>query len=384
MSTIKRIILTLVGFIFRTSLFFGLTILAIILVVNKPDNIKNAINDVDGYQRFRSAFVDSAKKTSKDDNSIPFDRPEISSALEQALNDAKLKEISNAVIDSGYNWLNKNTQKIEFKVDITNDKQTFADSVASYATTRLNTLPQCFKPTTNNVFDVNCFPYGTNLADIRTQVTDSIMSSDNLLPKNSIDQSILPKTDGLSIDQKYPKIPTYFQYFKLSPFVLLFISFLCALIIIYSSRTKRYGLKTVGSTILSTAIILAVTPIIYVYVLPRLGFGLPKFGEDQSQAFSGIFSDISNNLYSQLNVMLINIAIQTAILGAVILIITKFIKSNSSMYVDLDRKVGLSVSEPKKNKFTDKDNKNIPIQTSEGPKQARKKVSKFEKKYRKM
>lgn len=384
MSKFKKLLLFVLSFVLRFSLIFGLTILAVVLLLGSPKGLKQSLDETNAQQRFSDALVKSAVDSNTNElNSLPFDRPEVVAALQKAVSTKTITNISDSIIESSYDWLNGQQASIKFKVDLRQNKQVFANDVASYATHRLNQLPQCFSPTNADVFRVDCYPYGLNLVDLKDQVKELILNNDIIVKDDVITQDILPKKQGLTIDQQYPNAPAYFKLIKLAPYLLLGLSVLSALTIIFIARTKRSGLKMVGSMVLSSAIFLAITPLIYVYVLPMIGFKMPELGAGSDQNFSTIFSDISSNLYSQLNVYLINIGIQVAVVGAVMLIVARFMKSNANAYVNLDKKSGLTTSEKKQTRSKSTKNR-FPIQTSEGPKKARKNVSKFEKKYRKM
>lgn len=384
MNALKKFLLIVFSFIFRSSLFFGLTILATVLVFTDSDNIKKAIDDTGSYDKFASSVIESAKKSYSTDNSdsLPINEPDIQEGLKKALNSDSLKQSSSVVIGGIYDWLENKTEDIDFKLDFTNNKKIFAESSADYAVKRLTSLPACdTSPRNLSLFGIECYPGGIELASFRQQVVNLIMEDKTALKNNIITADDLPKIEGQKITTKYNKFPDYYSIFKIAPYVLIGLSLICALFIIFWSRTKRIGIKSVGSSLLGTAIILAITPLLYVYILPLLGFKMPSIGSGQ-EAGANLVNDITTNLYSQLNIMLINIAVQVAFVAVIFLIIAKFMKSNSSAYINLNKKSGLISSENKSSGKTQKNN--YPIQTSEGSKNVRKKVTKFEKKYRKM
>lgn len=386
MSVIKKVSLFLVSFVFRLSLFFGLILLAAVLVLSNPDTPKETLKEVDAYDRFTQSIIDSAKN-SKDTNpnSIPFDRPEIQEVLKNSLDEKTLSSIANSFVDSTHAWLSGNTTEIEFSADVSGNKKVFADGVANFAVQRISNLEPCTSvPKNTNVFDVECNPTGVDLSNLSEDIKRVILEDKTVLPSTRITIDNFPKnSEGLVFTDAYPDAPKYFGYFKLTPYILLGVAFLMAVIIVFTARTKRQGLKTVGFSFITTAIIMAVTPLIYLYVLPAVGIKPPDFS-GQDQTISAIVNDSMSQLYSSFNVMIINIAIQVAIVGVIFVMSAKFLKSNSSLYLNLEKKSGLSVSEAPNSALKKTELPEIPIQTSEVKPLRRKKTSALEKKYRKM
>lgn len=386
MTPIKRFGILLVSFIFRISLFFGLTALALVLVFSDPNNLKQALNDTNTYFRFAESVASTAKDSQKSNPSeIPLDNPEVKSAITKALDNQSLKNISNTFIDSTYAWLNKTTSGVDFSVDVSQNKKVLGDNIAAFAVTRIQNLKPCISaPKNTGIFAIECNPAGLNLTELQAKFSNEIANDNMIFPDGKISSDILPKTsDGQKFTEKYSALPRYFGFFKLLPYALLSVSFICGLAVVLLSRTKREGVKRVGSALIASGIFMAISPLIYLYLLPLIGVHLPKFSS-VDESMSNILNDLTSNLYSQLNVMLINIAIQAVVAGVTLLIITKFLKGNSNAYINLQRKSGVAVAESpisgNKRSYSD-----VPLQTSENnTKKKTKKVSSLQKKYRKM
>ena len=387
MIILKHIGIFFVSFIFRFTLFFGLTLLSAVFVLGTPQTLKNILIEVDAHERFTQSIVDSTEKNQQvNPNSIPVDNPEVKVAIGKALDTKTLTNISDSVIDSTYDWLSGETKDINFSVDLTRNKQVLAENIANFAVNRIASLPACLlPPTETNVFKLECNPTGVDLNQLRLQIITDITNDKTVFADDKFTSANLPKAEsGEKITEAYNEAPKYFKWFKLAPFIFLGVSLFCGLIIVYTSRTKRVGFKKVGSTLLSTAVIMAISPLIYVYVLPKIGIKAPSFG-GKDESVSAIINDASSQLYSNFNLMLLNVAFQVAVVGVLLLIITRFIKKNSNIYLNIEKKAGLSPSEGKKqNKQGQKDSPKIPIQTSEGPKKKSKKGIELAKKYRKL
>lgn len=379
----KYLILGLFNFIFRTTLFFGLTLLALNILLDSSQGIKKTISDSNAYERFNQVLVDSLKNSPQQANSIPFDDPRIADIVKKNLDPNTMQKVGEGFLDSTYDWLNGKTKTIEYEADLTKNKQNLASQIADYGVEKVSNLEYCRKtPAETNIFKLDCRPYGLSLADVKNQLYDSIANNQDFLSNGKISINSLPKVDGKkTITEAYSNAPRYFYYFKIAPYILLAISLLFGIFIIYIYRRKLDGLSSIGYSLASTGVFLAITPILYVYVLPRTGFKMPTFSGGGDN-FSAIINDIINLFYSDLNVTMINIAIQVLALGIIVIFMARFFKKNQSIYTDLEKKTGLTSSEKKRSK-TKVSTNSIPIQTSEAKKSKPKKSSKSSK-YRKM
>lgn len=387
MKIIKYIGNFLLNFVFRSSLFFGLTLLSAVLVLTNANTLKDILNEINAHERFTQSVIDLASKNQQTDpNALPVDYPEVKLALNQALDKSSLVKATDTLIDSAYSWLEGDASEFNFSIDFTQNKKNFSEQIANFAVNRVASLETCIvPPVETSVFKISCRPPGTDLVQLRQQVLSDINSNKDVFAEEVFTQNDLPKTqNGKDFAEAYSNAPKYYSWFKLAPFALLTISLLCAITVILTSRTRRIGLKKVGTTLLGTAVIMAITPLIYVYVLPALGFRVPSFGGG-SESVSAIVNDATTSLYSTFNIMLLNVAVQTAVVGVVILMVTRFIKQNSSAYSNLECKSGLSLSESKKRSVNERSlSSKVPLQTSEVTNKKPKKNQDLSKKYKKL
>lgn len=389
MSHIRKLSLFIAGFVLRTSLFFGFTLLAAVMVFGNSENIKQALIDSDAYERFGKAVVDSGKQTKTAENTIPLEDVKVAEAVQASLNPASLQQIAETVIDSGYDWLEGDKQQFEFSVSLQQNKEILAKGISDYAIERLVMLDQCRQiPAETNIFKVPCYPGNLNLPQTRAEIYDAVKKDTSIFPGSELTEANLPKAgDGKSFNEAYAEMPGYYQWFKRSPWIILALSAISAAVLIKLYRFKKYGVRTVATSLLGTGVVLAITPLLYQYVLPATGFSLPGFGSGSSadQSFAAISNDVMANLYSQFNTALINVAIQVVTAGIVLYFISRFIKTPASRYAGIEEKAGLAVSIDNKprNSGSPLTGEDIPIQSSEGSKAKRGRTSRLEKNYKK-
>lgn len=385
----RRFTLLTAGFILRSLLFFGFTLLAASLVLGSKTGIKETLASVNAYDRFSQALIDSGAESSKNDPaSIPFNDPEVVKVIRESFGPAQFEQISETMIDSGYSWLSGDTPELQFSINLAANKEQLARGLSNYAIDRLQRQPACTTiPTESNIYRLNCRPSYLDLAQQRQQLYTTIVNDESFLKDTAFTQADLPNTSsGQSFSESYAKFPTYYSYFKYSPYLLLSISAVLGLLIVFLSKTKRLGVKYLSTSLLSTGVFLSITPIIYAYVLPAVGFKLPSFGNGDNQAISQIVNDAVSALYTNFNVMLINVAIQVAAAGLILYFATKFFKPSAAMYDQLEKRAGLAVSTEKSGsaKIPGFSSKSVPLQSSEGAKRGGRRASTVDKKFRKM
>lgn len=389
MSFMHKLTLFFAGFAFRTTLFLGLSLLAAVLVLGNPETIKQSLVQANAYERYAQAIIDSGKSQLKSDpNAIPLDNPRIEAIIKKSLEEKFLQNISERGIDAVYNWLEGETPTIEFKVDVSKNRQLLADGVANYAVERLGSLPPCDTvPAETNVFRITCLPLNTNTAQIKQQVRQAILKDTSIFSTSTLTADNLPSAEnGEKFLEAYRSGPKYFRLFVLAPWLLLGVAVVSALLMVFLNRTRRRGLHSVATSLIGTGIILAVAPLVYTYVLPRLGFSLPGSSTDvASETTAVIISDATKHLYSSFNTMLINIAIQIAVVGAVLFIVSRLIGRRSSPYASVKAKAGVAVVGEKPRAGGPKvASTNVPLQTSERPPKSKRKASALEKKFRRL
>lgn len=389
MSFLRKLGLFFSGFVFRSALFIGLTLLAAVSVFGNSGTFKEALLQADAYNRYSQSIIDAGKNQGQNDpNTIPLDDPKIAEIIKESLNSKSLQIISENAIDAAYRWLEGDTNTIEFSADLSQNKEILASGVSNYAIERLGSLPVCSEvPEQTNIFRISCYPFNTNISSLRSQIHDALIQDTSIFKSSTITEEDFPKSsDGRLLTDVYSEAPNYYKWFKLAPWIFLAIALIGFIAVMHLSRTKRKGLHGMAASIIVTGVILAVAPIIYTYVLPSAGLSIPGAGSSQNGSITAITNDMTKHIYGEFNTALINIAIQVIIAGFVLLLSARYLFVSKSPYQDLKKRTGLSVSidekpRPSGLKISSED---IPVQTSERPGKTKRKVSNLEKKFRRL
>ncbi len=240
-------------------------------------------------------------------------------------------------------------------------------------------------PSTTNVFRVECYPPDVDINSLRSDIYASIINDDSIFKADTLKPEDLPNDEnGTPLLTVYERAPDYYRWLFWAPWILLSLSLFGAIGMVYSSRSKRRGLQSVAKTLIGTGVILAIAPIIYVFILPSINFGLPGTNSS-NESISSISNDVMKFMYSSFNTMLINIAIQILVIGLIVLVFSKYFMKRRSPYEGVNKRVGIVSSIDKQNKNSSKIySTDIPVQTSEAKTKQKHKMSKIEKKFRKL
>lgn len=381
----RKVALYISSSLFRFSVFFGITIVSLALIITNPKHIKNTIADTHAYDNFVPGVIQDTIKANKD-SSLPLNNPDIQKIIESAFSPTVIRHSTESVIDGIYAWLDGSTPQPTFNVDLTSQREAAADKIAAYAFHRLKNQPTCFAvPETIDPFTAGCQPPYTDLASEQQKLSEQIAGPEGILPKAKYNESDLPKNNaGIIVYKKYAGAPTYYSWLKASPWIVgvLFIFFSAAILIL--NKNRRRGIQQLGTTMIGSAVALLITPVIFNFILPKLSGSL-SFGAT-TQASQEVIDKVISKLTSDFYSNIINISIQLLAIGVVILAAERFSRP-SSAYSTAKQQAGLISSDIKKPKSKGTKKKylpsDVPIQSSEESKRHRPKRQK-NKKYRKI
>lgn len=375
----------LAGVALRLCLFFGFSALALLLLLGNADRIKGALNNAKAYDRVTDVVIEAGKKeASQSSTAIPFDDPEIQKIIKNSFAKDALRTNAEGVIDSAYDWLEGDKPSFKFQVDLSNNKQLLAAGLSDYAINRLAALPACIAlPEQTNIFRLECQPIFLDVKEQRAALYTAIMNDKTFLQNPILTEADLPKDEaGRTVNENLADAPKHFSWFKKAPFILLGTAVALAVYIVLQSRTKRQGLRRIASVVIGTGVALAIAPIFASFITPSFNKSLQNTLNGGQQSVGAIMTDISNQLYSDLNGLLLNIALQVVLVGILMMAALRMSKP-SAPYRNVKKKSGLASSVGGAPRGKGVDMASVPIQTSERKVKSRK-PSKIKNKYRKI
>lgn len=384
MNKQKHIVQTVAYYILRFSLYSLAIVMALYLVFSSSSGPKQEFIKANAYNRFVSAIIEQAIKTNQNTGSLALQDPQVQQIIKSNFPPEKLQQESEKVINSIYLWLNNQTTKPDFIVDFTPNVDKMAEDLSSFAVARLASLPVCdFYPVTVDPFKATCRP---QIFDYKTEqkiLADNIRTNNGIFTKTKFTEADLPKTSqGTSLFDQYAYAPRIFSLFQALPWVLICTSIISVIIIIGTARRRREDTKRVGMIGLSAGIFIVLSPLFYIYVLPKFFPGLS--GNSSGVGPSVVIGDVINMVNNDFIYRLLICGGIIGIIGLIVLVLERATRPKSK-YIQASSRAGLKSSEkPHKNKKgkTSLSAENVPLQTSEGKKLSGKYQK--DKKYRKI
>lgn len=367
MKLVKGLLRWLSSVIFHLSLFMLIGSIGITILIGNPAKLKNIINDSGAYQNvIESIIATNIDNFSKSNDTLPLSDPEIQNIVRNVFTPEVLKEKTELFIDSVYSWLDKSSDNLEFSIDFTKQRDELFDGLSTYAATRLSGLPACTLEdlqATNNVFNLECQPPGFYENIVKTQVLGDLNNSD-FLKNPEITENNLPKTaDESKFTEKFHFMPLIYSILQNG--IIIFGGFfvLCSLIYLLARLPFRKGFKSLGRDLLGNGVMLVIFTALYSALFPKI---TSSFKLQITSSGNEAVEKSVNYFVHSVDVLVINIAIQIAVVGLLILIIEKMTRP-TEFYAEVAKKSGLLTSEEKKTvQLVEKsDYKNAPVQTSE-------------------
>jgi hypothetical protein len=362
----KYLLLQLSYFVFRFSFFALATAITLLIVFGNSDHIKRAFVAANAYARFIPELINNNAKANNS-NSAAFTDPNVQKVIQESFPAETLQTNTEAVIDSTYAWLNGKTAEPDFAVDFTPNINHLADNLSAYAMARLRSLPVCTVQRADiDPFTTTCRPILFDYGSEQKALAQSIKSDNGILPKTQFTADDLPKSaTGQSFTDQYAYAPRLFVLLYLAPAVLASLACGSALLIVYFARRKREAVHSVGINIASSSIFIILSPLFYIYVLPRI---FPSLSAENTTGSSAIMGDVAARLAADFNNWLIIVGVLLALAGLGIVTLERSGRPKSK-YIKLKQKTGLTSSnKPRAPKPSGQrpSRSNIPILTSEG------------------
>jgi len=241
-------------------LLFSLAVdVGFIRIVGQPQDVENILDKSGVYSSVVPGLLEEAKTINANNEQIPLTDPIVKAAATSTLTPQFLRTNVNQALGSIYQWLDGTTNQPKFNINLNDVKTQLADKVAAGAKQRATALPVCTTLPVSSSFDAfnaTCLPRGVTADQVAVQVRSDILGGQGFLDNTNIQASDV-KTSGSKqsvFDGSLKKLPSYFKQFKRSPFILLALSVVIALVTAYIYRPKLRGLRHIGFILGGTGI----------------------------------------------------------------------------------------------------------------------------------
>lgn len=316
-----------------------ITLGALYLSYGTPLEIKRSIADAKAYNRFIDGVIQS--NTDADKTSI-FADEKVAEITKNAFTPKILQQTTEKFIDRWYDWLNGDATKPSFTFNFTPQRQQLAEQLSIYAMDRISGLPMCtaFEAELSlDPFRTTCQPQGLNYRDEQLSLQAQLLESETFFPKVVFTEADLPKTQsGKPISEELAYAPLIFQ---MLPSILMVMIGMLGLLTIMSVTLRpvhRNGWDELGKNLLTGGIFLAISAVVFGLLVPQMtrSFQSQFIGNGTDR----LIGDVVRNLTIGFESIFINISLQVAALGAVILVALKIVRP-SSRYKGLEHVTGL-------------------------------------------
>jgi len=247
---------------------------------SKPDHIEGWLQQSNLTKNFVSGVISGSKQSTGGQSSDIVDLS--NTAVQEAANgsfpaDSIQKDI-NAFLDGNYSWLEGKTATPSFNIDLSKQKEAFAQQVGQYVTAYLKNLPTCTAAqqaaiTNPNVdpLSLTCRPSALDPATEGASVTQQLASSDDFLSATNVTPStIVSDKSGKPYYEKLSKLPTIYKWATKLPLILTGIAAVLMLGIFFIAPTRRAGTRRLGVIFLLAGILLIVEKLVADAVVKNL------------------------------------------------------------------------------------------------------------------
>lgn len=333
MGTGRKLVLALCKtvLIFSIGLFaFGLLFS---LTLAKPDRIIGWL-DGSGLYIVVTNNLKEQLRSANEDLGTP-DNPIISNAVDSSLPADRIQQFVEAGITETYKWLDGETETPQFSIDVNQVKTDFANKVASGLTERAATLPACsqrLKPTSTDVFTINCIPPGTDVAEEIESIRQQILDADT----DQVGGEALVSAQSLKVEKNGQQVPyyqalgnikTYYQGLKLLTVVSITLFVIAAGIIIALTKPRYRALRTLSVPLIINGTIYTLAG----FLLPNQVNALFKIDESPTSAtdFGAPLKNLVSSITSYSSNILLKIGIGFFVLGIASLVAYIIIKKRN-------------------------------------------------------
>lgn len=255
---------TLLGTAFSTSVKHTLS---------RPEKVEKMLSQSKLYDHFVDYTADQAKKSEGDTDrsgSVSLGDAAVQAAARSAFPPQLIQQSINTFIDSNYAWLQGKTTAPEFKIDLTTQKETFAQKVGRYVKNYTASLPVCTPAqeaaqTNVDPLAATCRPAKLSPDKAGSQATERLSTTSTFLSDPVITaNSVNPKGDRQSEPyyKKLSKLPHAYKVGTRLPYIFGALSVLLAIGVAFLSLTRRKGLKRLGIVLLIAGVLLIISKFI--------------------------------------------------------------------------------------------------------------------------
>jgi hypothetical protein len=237
-------------------LFFLSGSLIIFFQVFTADNVKQSFRESGAYNQLVPAVIESSKPDTQEVGQLPIGADWLNTAASAAFPSKDLDQKTSAAIDGIFAWFDGTTQKPQFSIDFSPNKQMFADGVSAYARQKSAALTGCSLseiPSNLDPYTANCLPPGVTPDSVAYNIRTDLAGESGFLGSPIISPETLKLNETGSPLEKLDSFRWLYQNKGWLLIVLPLLSLLGFIIGFWLAPNRRRALlHLTGSFISST------------------------------------------------------------------------------------------------------------------------------------
>ncbi|HYH75073.1 MAG TPA: hypothetical protein VD735_03880 [Candidatus Saccharimonadales bacterium] len=218
-------------------------------VLGSPQPVKQALTESGLYEAATSQAISAALQNAGSTSDSALGRPEVQKIITDALPADVVQQKTEGVVDSTYDWIQGDTERLQFALNLDSTKASIADGMATYADQYLSALPTCTTTDTTALtqpLEATCLPPNFDKTLATQQVKDEILNNQDFLNNSTLTAQDLTNNQGQALDQQLRAVPAVYEQVKWGVYITGALAVLCAVAAIWCAANLRSGLKRAG------------------------------------------------------------------------------------------------------------------------------------------
>lgn len=244
------------------SLFFLSASFFVLFSVFNSSNLKDTFRAQKTYDKIVPAVLSTASYPVEAAGQLPLKEKWVEEATKRAFPKSDLEQKGSAAIDGTFDWLEGKTEKPEFTLDFTANKQNLSTEIGKETETRLSSLPRCglnSLPESIDAFKLNCLPPGYSARALGAQVASEI-SQDRTFLKDPVitadDFTFNPETTANKVNplDQLSGLRLFYQNRDLLRWLLPLLTVLFAALGVFLASDHSRALKRLARSFLASGV----------------------------------------------------------------------------------------------------------------------------------
>lgn len=270
MRGLKLLLVTLAGILFQLGVVAIVLSVIFLQILATPEPLKTSLKSAGVYE----TMTDDIHAQFNEQTTESLDAEAVQQAAEQAFSEELLRTEVEQAIDVTYDWLRGETDTLNFTLDFSDARVTFAETLGDNARNQLADVPICTssaQPQPDaDIWELTCVPPGVDRDELANDFVAGLLVSDDFLG------DITYSSDDLlaRADFDAQKIPKNFQRLEQSLLPTIVLAATSTLAIIGFSVNKKKGIRRAGGQfVLASGGLLLPAGLLWLFIRPELLMG---------------------------------------------------------------------------------------------------------------